>query len=186
MRKIVLTMSVSLDGYIESPDQDISWHRVNQEMKDHFLEFLRPMSAFLSGRITWELMARFWPTADKDHPEDPFMVDFSGIWKSKPKILYSRTLEQAAWNTTLCREVDPVRIRALKAQEGGDMTVGGAVLAAEFMRHDLIDEYRVYVHPVLLGKGKPLFGPMEGRMDLTLAGTHRFGNGVVLSRYLRG
>jgi dihydrofolate reductase len=185
MKKIVFMMAVSVDGYMEGPDRDISWHRVDQELLGHMNETLRPMSAFLSGRITWDLMAKVWPTADKDYADNAQMVEFAGIWKAMPKYVYSRTLKRADWNTTVCGEVDPSQVLALKAQAGGDMTVGGADLAAEFLRQDLIDEFRIYTHPAVVGKGKRMFGPMERKMDLKLVETRGFGNGVVLSRYQR-
>ncbi len=101
-----------------------------------------------------------------------------------PKIVYSRTLERAGWNTTIVREVVPEEVRALKEQPGGDLVLGGADLARTFRRLDLIDEYRLYVHPVLLGRGRPLFGS-DDTVDLRLTGTRTFGNGVVLLSYAR-
>jgi dihydrofolate reductase len=185
MRKIVLMMSVSLDGFIEGPDRQIDWHRVDDELHSHFNEHLRAMGAFLDGRVTHELMAEFWPTADSDPSSTGPMAEFAGIWRDMPKIVYSRTLERADWNTTIVREVVVEEIAALKAQPGGDLSLGGADLAATFMRHDLIDEYRLYVHPVLVGRGKPLFRASDAMVGLRLAETRAFGNGVVLLRYQR-
>ena len=99
--------------------------------------------------------------------------------------MYSRTLERTDWNTTVVRDVVPEEVMELKAQPGGDMVLGGADLAAAFMRHDLIDEYRLYVHPVVIGRGKPLFPPGAAKVVLGLAETRTFGNGVVLLRYQR-
>ena len=90
------------------------------------------MGAFLSGRVTHELMAGFWPTADADPASTGPMAEFAGIWRDMPKIVFSRTLEQADWNTTVMREVVPEEIRQLKAQPGGDLALGGADLAAAF------------------------------------------------------
>jgi len=102
-----------------------------------------------------------------------------------PKIVYSRTLQRAEWNTTISREVDVEEIAALRARPGGDLVVGGADLATEFAKHDLIDEYRLFVNPIILGRGKPLFPELEVRRPLRLAGTRAFGNGVVLLTYQR-
>ena len=159
MRKVILMMSVSLDGFIEGPDHDLGWHMVDDELHSHFNEQLRGMGAFLDGRVTYELMAGFWPTADADPSSTGPMVEFAAIWRDMPKFVFSRTMEGAGWNTTVVRHVVPEEIRALKARPGGDMVLGGADLAASFMRHDLIDEYRLYVHPVVIGRGKPLFPP---------------------------
>ena len=144
------------------------------------------MGAFLSGRVTYELMAGVWPTADTDPSSTGPMVEFARIWRDMPKIVYSTTLEHADWNTTVVRDVVPEEVMALKAQPGGDLALGGADLAAAFMRHDLIDEYRIYVHPIVIGAGKPLFPPSSGvEVVLGLVETRAFGNGVVLLRYER-
>ncbi|MFC9328023.1 dihydrofolate reductase family protein [Kitasatospora sp. NPDC057015] len=185
MRKIILFMSVSLDGFVEGPDREIDWHRVDDDLHTHFNEELRTMGGFLDGRVTYELMAEFWPTADADPSISGPMAEFAGIWRDMPKYVFSRTLKRADWNTTIVREVDAEEIAALKSRPGGDLALGGADLTAEFMRQDLVDEYRIYVHPVLIGRGRPLFRDADRLVDLRLAGTRTFGNGVVLLRYLR-
>jgi len=185
MRKIILMMSVSLDGYIEGPGREIDWHQVDDEVHRHFNEYLSTLGGFLDGRVTHELMAGFWPTADAD-PEAPAPVrEFAALWREMPKTVYSRTLERADWNTAIARDVDPEEIAELKAQPGGDLGLGGAGLAASFMEQDLVDEYRIYVHPVVLGEGKPLFPVSRTRTELRLVETRTFGNGVVLLRYER-
>ncbi|WP_405830106.1 dihydrofolate reductase family protein [Streptomyces sp. NBC_01176] len=185
MRKIVLMMSVSLDGYIEGPHREIDWHRVDEELHRHFNEEISRFGALLDGRVTHELMAAYWPTADQDPASTPPEAEFAGIWRDIPKIVYSRTLERADWNTTVVRDVVPEEVRALKEQPGGDLGLGGADLAASFLRHDLVDEFRIYVHPVLIGGGKPLFPQADALTALRLTGTRTFGNGVVLLRYER-
>jgi dihydrofolate reductase len=185
MRKIVLMLSVSVDGFFEGPDHDLGWQLVDDELHRHFNEQLRPMGAFLNGRATYELMAGFWPRADLDPSSSAPMVEFAAIWPEVPKIVFSRTLERADWNATVVRDVVPEEIRRLKAEPGGDMALGGADLAAAFMRHDLVDEYRLYVHPVVLGQGRRLFPAPGPRIDLRLAGTRTFGSGVVLLHYQR-
>ncbi len=183
MRKIILMMSVSLDGFFEGLDRDISWHLVDDELHRHFNEQCRAMGAFMDGRVTHELMADFWPTADQD-PDNPApMVEFAGIWRDMPKFVFSRTRTEVGWNATVLHDVVPEHIAELKAQPGGDIALGGANLAASFMRHGLIDEFRIYVHPVVLGQGRPLFEAPDVRMNLTLEETTTFGNGVVLLRY---
>lgn len=185
MRKVILMSSVSLDGFIEGPNREIDWHLVDDELHQHMNDQLRVMGAFLSGRVTYELMAGFWPTADSDPASPPVMVEFAGIWRDMPKFVYSRTLERAEWNTTIVRDVVADEVRELAARPGGDLVLGGAGLAESFLRLDLVDEYRVYVHPVVIGEGKPLFSPSDTRRSLRLAGTRAFGNGVVLLRYER-
>jgi dihydrofolate reductase len=179
-------MSVSLDGFVEGPDRELDWHLVDDELHSHFNEQLATMSAFLNGRVMYELMAAFWPTADADPASTAPMVEFAGIWRETPKIVFSRTLERADWNITVVRDVDPAEIRRWTTEPGGDLVLGGADIAAAFQRHGLVDEYRVYVHPVVIGRGKPLFPPAGPRLDLRLVETRPFGNGVVLLRYATG
>lgn len=185
MGRVVLFMSVSVDGFMEGPDRDIGWHLVDDELHSHFNEELTGMGAFISGRVTHELMAGFWPTADSDPALTGPMREFARIWREKPKYVFSSTLQEAGWNTTIVRDVDPEDIAALKKQYPGGLALGGADLAAAFRRHDLVDEYRLYVHPVLIGRGKPLFRDSDTTAALRLAGTRAFGNGVVLLRYER-
>jgi dihydrofolate reductase len=177
-------MGLSVDGFFEGPNREIDWHKVDDELHSHVNDELKAMGAFLSGRITYELMADFWPTADADPSSTRPVVEFASIWRDMPKIVFSSTLEQAGWNTTIKQDVVAEEILELKAEPGGDLVLSGADTAAAFIRHDLIDEYRLYVHPVVIGAGKPLFPPSGTRIDLQLAETRTFGNGVVLLRYL--
>jgi dihydrofolate reductase len=185
MSRIVLVTSISVDGYIEGPDRDISWHRVDEEVHQHFNDVLGSMGGFIEGRVTYELMESVWPTADQDPDAPPEMKEFAGIWRRTPKIVYSRTLEQAGPNATIVREVDADGVRALKARSHGDLVLGGARLAAEFHRLDLVDEFRIYVHPVLVGDGTPHFARGAELRPLRLIETRTFGNGVVLLRHER-
>jgi dihydrofolate reductase len=182
---VVLMLSVSLDGFFEGPNRELDWQIVDDELHRYFNDVLRDAGAFVSGRITYDLMAGFWPTADEDPASTPPMVEFAAIWRDKPKIVYSKTLEDAGWNTTIFRNVVPDEVRALKERFEGDLALGGADLAGVFMEDDLIDEYRLYVHPVLLGSGKPLFWPSEERTKLRLVQTRTFRSGVVLLHYMR-
>ena len=185
MRKIIFMMSVSVDGYFEGPDHDLGWQLISDELHQHFNEWLATAGGFLDGRVTYELMAGYWPTADQDPSAPAPVIEFARIWRDMPKMVFSRTLEQAGWNTTIVRELVPEQIRELKAQPGGDLVVGGSVLVAAFLAHDLIDEFRLYVHPVLLGRGRLLFQPADAPVPLRLAESRPFGNGVVLLRYER-
>ena len=181
-RRIVLQMNVSIDGYFEGPGGDLSWHRVDDELHQHFNDVLRGMSVFLEGRATYELMEAFWPTADQHPGVDGPMQEFAGIWREMPKIVYTRTLAEVGQGAIIEREVDPAAIRALKKQPGGDMARGGAGLGEESLRHGLVDELRLYVQPVVLGQGRRLFS--DGAVtDLELLESRVFGNGVVLLRY---
>ena len=120
MRKIIRILGESLDGFIEGPNREIDWHLVDDEVHTHFNDLLRGMGGFLMGRVTYELMAGFWPTADTDPESTQPMLEFARIWRDMPRIVYSRTLEQADRNTTIVREVVPEEVMELKRQPGGD------------------------------------------------------------------
>ena len=182
MRRIVVMMSVSLDGFIAGPNGDISWHLVDDEMHSEINAVLGEMSAFLHGRLVYELMADYWPTAESDPNATPAMLEFAPIWRDMPKVVYSTTLRSADWNSTVVPRVDRDEVLALKSQPGGDMSLGGANLAASFQALDLVDEYRLHLVPVVLGAGVPMFAPGQ-RFDLRLVETRPYGNGVVLLRY---
>jgi len=185
VRRIVFHLMVSLDGYFEGPDGDLSWHRVDDELHTFFNEQLDRASAFLEGRVSYQLMEAFWPTADQDPDAPPPMAQFAGIWRDTPKIVYSRTLDEVGPNATLVRDVVPAEVRALQELPGEELVLGGPDLAAAFRRHDLIDEYRFFVNPVLVGSGRQAFGPGQAPSDLRLVGTRAFSNGVVMLRYER-
>ncbi|MFC8515890.1 dihydrofolate reductase family protein [Streptomyces sp. NPDC057257] len=183
MPKIVLMMSVSLDGYIEAPGHDLGWHRVDEELHQHMNDTVRRLGGLLSGRRVYETMAAYWPTADADPDASPVTVEFAGIWREIPKVVYSRTLEKADWNTTVVREVVPEEVRALKEAATGDLGLGGSEVAGEFLRLGLVDEFRTYVHPALVGHGTRLFPEADIATPLDLVESHTFSNGVVLLRH---
>jgi len=185
MRKVILFVQVSLDGFFEGPKKEIDWHMVDDELFAHVIEELESMGGFLYGRISYELMTGVWPTADADPGSPPPIKEFARIWRDMPKVVYSKTLASARWNTTIARDVVPGEVEELKLRARGDLVVGGGDLAAAFMRQDLIDEYRIYVHPIQIGEGKRLFPPSKEKVLLRLAETRTFGNGVVLLRYER-
>jgi dihydrofolate reductase len=170
---------------MEGPDHDIGWHMVDDEFFRHQVDWIATAGGLLEGRVTYELMAQYWPTADQGPAATPMVVEFAQIWRELPKVVYSRTLERADWNATVVHDVVPAEVLALKAEGGGDLVLGGANLAAEFARHDLIDEYRLYVQPVVIGRGTPMLRPSDATVPLRLTETHTFGSGVVMLRYER-
>jgi dihydrofolate reductase len=184
MRKIIYSMMVSLDGFIEDSNGEIGWVLVDEELHRDANEQEAAMDLDLYGRRLYEVM-RYWETADTNPDSAPVEVEFARIWQRVPKMVFSTTLEQVGDYATLVREVDPTEIQRLKEQPGQSMSVGGADLAATFTRLGLIDEYWLYVHPVILGGGKPYFGPLDSRLNLRLIETRTFGSGVVLLRYQR-
>jgi dihydrofolate reductase len=178
-------MGTSLDGFMAGPDNDLSWHQVDEELHQHYNDVLAEADAFLEGRVTFELMAEHWPTADEQPDASPAERQFARIWRDTPRIVYSRTLESSPWASRIVREVVPDEVRALKEEGDGELVLGGADLAATFFEHDLVDELRLYVHPVLVGGGARSFGAVPTGV-WRLFETRTFTNGVVLLRYRRG
>ena len=185
MARIIWMVSISVDGYMEGPDRDLSWHMVDDELHGHLNGWLRHVGGFIEGRITYELMEEYWPTADQVPGAPRAVIEFAEIWRTKPKIVYSRTLHAVGRNATLVQEFVAADLLALKEKSEGDLVIGSSHLAAEFVRHDLVDEYRLYIHSVIIGQGTPMLRPSDAKFSLELKETHTFGNGVVMLRYER-
>ncbi|MEV0297712.1 dihydrofolate reductase family protein [Nocardia sp. NPDC050710] len=184
MGSVTLWMQMSLDGFAEGPDQEIHWPVVDEELCESFLDELRAADLFIYGRKTYEIMASFWPTADADPAISPFYVDFARCWKSTPKLVFSRTLRGADWNTRVVSDNLVEEITALRDRPGCDMVLfGGAETASAFMKHELIDEYRLFVHPLVLGSGVPLFPAPVDASGLELVDVMTFDSAVVQVHY---
>ncbi len=183
MGKIIYAMQVSLDGYVESTGDDLSWSYPSAELHHHFNEEERKIDTFLYGRRMYETMTAYWPTADQNPSAPEVEIEYARIWKEKKKIVFSKTLTQVGWNASLFQGDIAEEIGRLKAEPGKDMSVGGATLAATFMQLGLVDEYHLYIYPILLGGGKPMFPPLRERINLKLIDTRTFGSGVVLLKY---
>ena len=185
MRRVIYGMLVSLDGFMEAPGHDIGWTAPDEELHQHFNDLQYEVDTHLYGRRMYELMAEFWPTADEDSTNPGVVTEYSRIWKNVQKVVFSTTLEQVDWNARLVRDNIAEEIAAMKRQPGLAMDLGGADIAATFMELDLIDEYRLYIHPIILGGGTPLLAALGNRLNLRLLETRTFGSGVVLLRYER-
>ena len=183
MGRLIYSMSVSLDGFVESAARSLDWVRIDEELHTVFNDEARSMSAFIYGTRMYELMAAYWPTAEADPNVTPAMRDFARIWLDMPKIVISRTLATVGWNARLIRHDAHEEIERLKAKPGFDMDVGGPTVASALIEHGLVDEYRVYVHPVILGAGTRFFPALEARIDLQPIETRTFTSGVTLLRY---
>ena len=185
MRKLIYSMTVSLDGFIAGPDGDIGWSVPDEELhRFHNEQARETMGGHLYGRRLYETM-RYWETADENRSAPDYELEFARIWKATPKIVFSRTLERVEGNATLARGNIAEEVARLKEQPGNDMGVGGAGLASSFIELDLVDEYRLFVYPVVLGAGTPYFPPLDQRINLELVETRTFGSRVVYVRYQR-
>jgi dihydrofolate reductase len=176
-------MSVSLDGFIEDRNGDLNWSYPDEDLHKHFNDLESTIDLHLYGRRLYENMAAYWPTADENPSAPRVEIEYARIWKRMPKIVFSKTIDQVGWNSRLVRGDIAEEVNRLKEQSGKDMSVGGAELASSFMKLGLIDEYWLYLHPVVLGGGKPMFRPLHIKINLLLVETRRFGSGVVLLRY---
>jgi dihydrofolate reductase len=183
MGKLIYLMNVSLDGYVETPDHSLDWATVDEELHTWFNDQERATDASLYGRRLYEVMAAHWPTAESDPSATDYMVDFARIWNAKPKIVFSKSLESVAWNSRLVRGDAAEELDRLKAEFPGDLHVGGPTLASAFIRRGLVDEYRLVVHPVILGAGTPFFPALEKPAGLRLLETRTFASGVVYLGY---
>jgi dihydrofolate reductase len=183
MRKVIYAMSVSLDGFIEAADGDLGWSYPDEELHKHFNDREREIDIHFYGRRLYEMMAGFWPTVDQNPSALKAEIEYARIWKEMKKIVFSTTLREVGWNSRLVRGNIAEVVNTLKAQPGGAMSVGGAGLASAFLQLGLIDEYRLYLHPVVLGSGKPMFSNLRDRIRLQLVETRAFGSGVVLVIY---
>lgn len=185
MPKVIYWMMVSLDGFIARKGGELDWVIIDEEIHRFANDETRRQGAMLYGRRMYELMSAFWPTADEDPAAPGYIVDFARIWREKPKVVFSRTLQKVDWNSRLVRDDVAAEVARLKAEPGPDLSVSGAALAASLMRLDLIDEYGLVVNPVVLGSGVPYFPSLEHRIGLRLLETRTFGSGVVYLHYER-
>lgn len=182
MRKVIYSMPVSLDGFIEGPNGDFNWAVPDLELHQYFNDQELEISTHLYGRRLYETMS-YWQTADMNPLSTPVEVEFARRWQQVPTIVFSTTLEHVKANARMVKENIASEIARLKAQPGKDMILGGAGIGATFMKLGLIDEYRLYVHPVVLGSGKPFFPQSSEKINLQLIETRTFTSGVVYLRY---
>jgi dihydrofolate reductase len=185
MRKLIYSMTMSLDGFIAGPGGEIDWSPPDEELHRFHNQRTRELGAHLLGRRLYEEML-YWETADQDPSAPEHVLEFARIWKELPKIVFSSTLEKVEGNARLVREGAAEEVAKLKQQPGKDLGVGGAGLASTFIELGLVDEYRPFVSPVVLGGGTPFFPALEERIDLKLVETRTFGSRVVYLRYLNG
>ncbi|MEB3370085.1 dihydrofolate reductase family protein [Saccharopolyspora mangrovi] len=179
MGRITYVVMQSLDGYIEGPNGEFDWPVMDSELAKYSQEFGDTADVFLYGRVVWDGMSSYWPRAEEysDHPHD---LEFAPVWRAKPKVVVSRTLKTADWNTTVVNDI--TELAEIK-QDKHLVLYGGAELAATLTEHRLIDEYQVFVHPVLLGGGKPVLPSTKVRSGLRLVESRTFDSQVVMLRH---
>jgi dihydrofolate reductase len=184
MRELIYSMGVSLDGYIARVGGNIDWTAPDDELHRFHNQQARETAVQLYGRRLYETM-RFWETAHGRPEVSETELEFAAVWRETPKIVFSRTLEAVEGPSTRLATTSPAEeVAQLKAStDGGDVAVGGAGLAASVI--DLIDEFRLFVNPVAIGRGTPFFPVRDERIGLDLVETRTFAGRVVYLRYRR-
>jgi dihydrofolate reductase len=181
MRKLICFNMITIDGFFEGPNQDIGWHTVDEEFNEFAIDQLDSVDILLFGRLTYTLMASYWPT-DAALKDDPIVAE---KMNSKAKLVFSKTLDRVDWNNTrLVKENISDEIVKLKRQPGKDLIIfGSSDLSASLTQAGLIEEYRLMVSPVILGSGKTILHGLPSHLELKLLKTRMFRNGNVLLYY---
>ena len=181
MRKLIVFNAITLDGYFEGLNHDISWHAVDEEFNDFSIAQLHAVDTILFGRVTYEMMASYWPTPEALRDDQEVAV----LMNSTPKIVFSKTLDKAEWeNTRLVTGDAAEEITRLKREPGKDLIIfGSGKLTSGLTNQGLIDEYGIIVMPVILGKGTLLFKDVDHQVKLELIKSKTFRNGNVMVVY---
>lgn len=184
MRNIIFQNMISLDGYFEGPNKELDWHLVDDEFNDYAAGLLDSVDTLLFGRVTYQLMAGYWPTPEALADDPVIAAKMNGL----QKVAFSRTLAQADWNNTRLVKADAVdEIRRLKQSPGKDMAIfGSSDLTVSLMGAGLVDEYRIFIAPLFLGGGKTLLQGLKDRLPLHLTDSRVFKSGLVLLNYKPG
>ena len=179
--KIGVFENVSVDGYFAGPNGEIDWFVGDEESAQYAKDQSNPTNTILFGRVTYELMASYWPTEDAMR-NDPIVAE---IMNNLPKIVFSRTLEKVEWhNTRLVKDNIEEEIKKMKNQPGKDMVIlGSGSIVSAFAQRGLIDEYSFMVNPIILGRGRSIFQGIKDRLNLKLMETRKFKSGNVLLHY---
>jgi dihydrofolate reductase len=184
MRKITFSIPITLDGFIEGPHGELDWVMADDELLDFYTSLLENGDLLLYGRVTYELMASYWPTAAADPKATPGMQHFAHALNPMRKIVFSKSLKEVGWNTQIASAFIPEEIQAMKAQPGSTILLsGGASMAQAFFEHRLVDEYIPVIQPAALGNGKALFSGIMGMPKMDFQWSRRFSSGAVALCY---
>lgn len=185
MREVLYFASVSVDGYIAAADGDNAWAVPDPELHRHFNALESSIDTHLYGRVMYELMAQYWPTADERPSAPDYVTEYARIWRAMPKVVFSKSLDHVEWNARLVRGEAVEEVARLKRQQGKTLSVGGSALATTLANSGLIDEFRFYVMPTIVGTGTPTFSRLNAHIDVAPIEVRRFTSGAVLLRYRR-
>ncbi|WP_221327926.1 dihydrofolate reductase family protein [Actinoplanes sp. L3-i22] len=183
MRKIVYWVHTSVDGFVDGPNGEFDWPVMGPELSAYSEGLNRTVDTLIYGRPVWEMMVGFWPEAESVSP-DSHVASFAPFWRATPKIVFSRTFPGDDWTSRVVHDNLATEVTALKAQPGGDILLtGGAGLAAALTELNLIDEFHIAVHPVVLGGGRRLFGEPKQRLNLRAARSRLVDGRIVVTSY---
>lgn len=184
MRKLIYAMTASVDGYIAKPDGSIDWAPPpSEELFRFHTKRVENTDVQICGRRLYETML-YWEKVDEG-ALNADQIKFAKIWKALPKLVFSTTLQGVVGNSRLVRNGLAEEVSRLKEQPGNDIAVGGAQLAHACMKLNLIDEWHLFVSPVLLGGGTPYFPPLDEMTNLDLVETKTFGSRITFLRFQR-
>lgn len=183
MPKVTYSMGASADGYIVGPDGGFNWSAPDEEVFRAHIEEIRGVAVHLMGRRLYETML-FWETAEQNPSLNDAEREWTALWKPLRKVVFSTSLSSVQGNARLATGEPAGEIERLRAEcVKGDIAIGGATLAAQLAALGLIDEYRVWIYPVLVGGGVPFFPQHGRRVQLQLIESRTFGSKVVQLRY---
>lgn len=184
MNKIIVWMQSSMDGFATGPNDGFDWPQVGDELHSHFVATLRDAGLFVYGHNVFDMMSGYWPIADTLPGSTHNQAEFSRIWRPMPKVVVSRTLASADWNADVLPDVGG--LRELVDAAGGDAYVfGGPRTVAALAEADLVDEYQVFIHPVVLGGGTRFFPSLTNRQAMGLVEVRTFDGRVAGLRHAR-
>lgn len=187
MGRTIYWMNVSMDLRIEHAPNEKgggSWMRIGDELHKVFNERASRLAMMFQGRVIHEIMEGFWPKAAQDPSLPDYLQEYGRIWTRAPKVLVSNTRREADHNTRVVGGPGALdELARLRAETDGDIGVGGATLATSLLRRGLLDELLLFVHPVVLGAGRPLFDDGERVLECDLLEHAAFAEGVVMHRY---
>jgi dihydrofolate reductase len=188
MRKVIVAMQVTIDGFIEGPNGELDWAMKEDEetWKDVF-DLQRSSDTLLLGRVMYPAFEKYWLAAPTNPSSTKNEIEYARLAEKMQKIVFSRTLDKVAWkNTRIVKDHIAEEILRMKQETGKDMVIlGGAGLVSTFMNLGLIDEYHLIINPIILGEGKPLFKDLKERHQLKLITTKTFRSGKVVLHYSR-
>jgi dihydrofolate reductase len=182
MRKVILFMHVSLDGFVCGPNDELDWTEMNDDEIGKFLipDLQSTVDTMLVGRVLYQGFEQYWPSVPQNPKAPTELIAFARWMADTSKVVFSSTLKEVKWKNSILANADPATtIRQMKKETGGDMVIfGGAALAAHCTENNLVDEYRLKLEPIILGQGKPLFRNIRNRVKLKLLRSKAFDSGV--------